>query len=121
MGTPSNPPSQPDGRTTRRPWFDAVGVSILALLLLPAILTNALLWYEYLSGIGLYDPAAGGDAAWKHRPLLIPVLVAVAGLLRIALSRVWLIAPRYRWMLMALIVVALLMAAASQIHVPAFS
>jgi len=57
-------------------WFDAVGVSILALLLLPAILTNALLWYEYLSGIGLYDPAAGGDPAWKHRPLLIPVLVA---------------------------------------------
>jgi len=37
------------------------------------------------------------------------------------LSRVWLIAPRYRWMLMALIVVALFMAAASQIHVPAFS
>jgi len=106
---------------TRRPWADAVGVSILALLLLPAILSNVLLWYEQLSGIGLYDPAGGGDPVWKHRPLLTPILVAAAGLLRLALSRVRLVGPRYRWILLALIIVALLMAAASQIHPRGFS
>jgi len=116
----SNQTSVGDGvkSATRRTWADAVGVSILALLLLPDILSNG---YEHLSGIGLYDPAAGGDPVWKHRPLLTPILVAAAGVLRLALSRVWLVAPRYRWILLALIVVALLMAAASQIHPPGFS
>jgi hypothetical protein len=119
----SNQTSVGDGvkSPTRRTWPDAVGVSILALLLLPAILSNALLWYEHWSGIGLYDPAAGGNPVWKLRPLLTPILVAAAGVLRLALSRVWLVAPRYRWILMALIVVALLVAAASQIYPPGFS
>lgn len=106
---------------TRRSWADAVGVSILALLLLPAILTNALLWYEHLSGIGLYDRAAAGDPAWTQRPLVIPSLVAVAGVVRLALSRVWPVAARYRRILWVLTVVAVLVAGASQIHVPDFS
>jgi hypothetical protein len=96
-------------------------VLILALLLLPAILSNALLWYERLSGVGLYDAAARGDPAWKHRPLLTPSLVAVAGVVRLALSRVWLVAPRHRRILLSLIVVALLLAAASQVHAHDFS
>ena len=66
-----------DPRAASRSWADAIVVSILALLLLPAILSNALLWYERLSGVGLYDAATGGDPAWKHRPLLGPSLVAV--------------------------------------------
>jgi hypothetical protein len=106
---------------TRRPWTDPVVGSILALLLLPAILTNALLWYEHLSGVGLYDPAAGGDPVWKHRPLLTPILVAAAGVLRLALARVWLVGPRYRWILLALVAVALLMVLASQVHPAGFS
>ena len=104
-----------------RRWVDAVAVSSLALLLVPAILANAVLWYEHLSGIGLYDPAAGGDPVWKQRPLLVPVLVAATGVLRLVLGRVWFIGPRCRWILLALVIVALLMAAASQIHPPAFS
>jgi|SRR5581483_4656143 len=105
----------------RRPWADAVGASILAALMCPAILSNVLPCCEHFSGIGLYDPGAGGDPIWKQRPLLTPLFVAATGVLRLALSRVWPVAGRYRWILMALIVVAVLTAAASQIHPPGFS
>jgi hypothetical protein len=91
------------------------------LLLFPSVLSNALLWYERLSGIGLYDPAVGGDPLWRNRPLLIPLLVAAAGILRLALFRVWPVDAWYRRMLTALIIVALLVAAASQIYPPDFS
>jgi len=94
--------------------------SILALMLVPAILLNAVLWYERFAGLGIYDPAMAADPPLQQRPLLVPLLVGFVALGRLGLGRARLIAPRYRWALLIIATVAALTAACSRIPEPSF-
>ena len=106
--------------TGRAAWPDIVLSLTLACALLPAISFNALLWYEHVAGLGIYDPALGGDPAWRHRPLILPALAFVGAVGRLALRRFWPTAPRNRRATLGLAVIALGTLAASLIPEPSY-
>jgi len=108
----------------RKAWaskFDLLLIVALGLVLAPAVLLHVLLWSGHCLGMGLYDPALGGDPIWRHRPLILPVLVGVAAILRLTFSRGhWLSDSRPRRALTVLAVVAFVTAALSLIPEPSF-
>ena len=53
----------------------------------PAVFLNALLWFEHFMGLGLYDPAIGGDPAWRTRSVTLPALVGAAAIVRLVAGR----------------------------------
>ena len=95
---------------------------VLGLALVPAVLINGVLWSEHFRGIAIFDPEIGGDPVWRARPVIVPLLVAVAAALRLVLARRRL--PTRRWPARAYVLVlatAILAAAIAQIPEPSFS
>jgi hypothetical protein len=101
--------------------IDVALLVVLSIVLLPAVLLNCLLWLGHFLGLGVYDPATGGDPSWRGRPLALPLLVAVTGVLRLLLARERLpMSPRTARALAVLVTVAVLTAAVSRIPEPGF-
>jgi hypothetical protein len=124
MITPAAPSSNDgssDAPSTGHSKIDVALVVVLVLVLLPAVLLNALLWMERFSGLGVYDPAIGGDPSWRGRPVALPLAVVAAAVLRIVLARKrWPLTPGKRRILVVLVVVGGVSAAASLIPEPNF-
>jgi hypothetical protein len=118
-GTPSGPHATGDRRRGSK--IDMLLFVILGIVLLPAVVLNALLWLGHFLGLGVYDPAIGGDPAWRGRPLAVPLLVAVTAVVRLVVARGrWPMSPRATRALAVLVTVAVVTAAVSQIPEPSF-
>ena len=77
-------------RSTRQRWLRTLDMLLIILsggVLVPSVLLNIILWRERLLGIALFDPAVGGDPAWRTRPLFVPLVVAAAATARLFISR----------------------------------
>jgi hypothetical protein len=112
---PYRPPADSDdeaahGTRSRSSWLDLMLTSVLAILLVPAMLLNAVLWYERSARLGIYDPALGAGPPLQHRPLLVALLVGLVAVGRLGLGRVRSIAPGYRRALVILAAMAALTA-----------
>lgn len=109
MTTPAAPPSNsassnapPSGHSK----LDVALIVVLVLVLVPAVLFNALIWMERLLGLGIYDPAIGGDPSWRGRPVALPLAVAVVAVIRMVLARRrWPLTPSKRRILVLLFIV----------------
>jgi hypothetical protein len=119
---PANPYAPPGkdeamrGKTrARRSWWDVMLAFVLALMLVPAVIVNGILWYGHFADLGIYDPSGQPDPVWNARPFAVPMLVFAAAATRLALSgkrSVWLPA-RVGFVIVAL--AALLLAVASRL------
>jgi hypothetical protein len=127
MGTPDpyTPPADSESVVERKPntpstFSDLLLTLVSVVVLVPVILVEIAVWHEHFAGYGIYDPALGARLP-PPDILAAPLLVCVVSVARLSLRRVRFIAPRYRWALTIIAVLAALAAAASRFPEPSFS
>jgi hypothetical protein len=75
------------GQGRWRAAFDTLLFVVLGLTLVPHVLLNAMLWLGHWQGIGMYDPAIGGDPAWRARSAGVPLAAGCIAAARILVAR----------------------------------
>lgn len=104
----------------RKSWLDLTLTLALLFFLGPSLLLTALAVYERSAGLGIYDPALGGDPRLFERSPLVPIVVACVALGRLALFRPWPIARRYVAAMLTIAILAVLAMATPRLIAPSF-